>query len=113
MHVSVAAQNGSAIATVADTGRGIAAEDLSRVFERFYRGDPARANALGGAGLGLSICKAIVESHGGKITVSSEPGQGSTFRLLLPAASGQAESSSLPILSADPERPALCPMRPD
>ena len=85
MRVQVATQNGSAVVTVADTGPGIGAEDLPRVFERFYRADQARSNALGGAGLGLSICKAIVEAHGGTIAVASEPGAGATFTVRLPA----------------------------
>ena len=85
VRVTVAAQDGSAVVTVSDTGQGIATEDLPRVFERFYRGDQARSNALGGAGLGLSICKAIVEAHGGSIEVVSEPGKGTTFTVRLPA----------------------------
>ena len=85
VRLRVATQNGSAVVTVADTGPGIAAEDLARVFERFYRADQARSNALGGAGLGLSICKAIVEAHGGTIAVASEPGAGATFTVRLPA----------------------------
>ncbi|MGD0210208.1 MAG: ATP-binding protein [Desulfomonilia bacterium] len=58
---------------VADTGIGISAEDLPRVFERFYRADSSRSRATGGAGIGLSIAKAIVEAHGGSIRVKSEP----------------------------------------
>ena len=85
VRVTAAAQNGSAIVTVTDTGPGIAPEDLSRVFERFYRADPARSNSLGSAGLGLSICKAIVEAHGGTIEVASGPGRGAKFTLRLPA----------------------------
>ena len=85
VRLKVAVQNGSAVVTVADTGQGIAAEDLPRVFERFYRGYQARSNALGGAGLGLSICKAIVEAHGGTIEVVSEPGAGATFTVRLPS----------------------------
>ncbi|MBM4057518.1 MAG: PAS domain-containing protein [Planctomycetes bacterium] len=70
---------------VADEGVGIEAAHLSRLFERFYRVDKARSRKLGGTGLGLSIVKHIVQAHGGKIDVSSTPGQGSTFTIWLPA----------------------------
>jgi two-component system sensor histidine kinase BaeS len=73
---------------VADTGIGISAEDLPRVFERFYRADDSRSRATGGAGIGLSIARAIVEAHGGTISASSEPGRGSQFVILLPAVPG-------------------------
>jgi signal transduction histidine kinase len=69
---------------VRDTGRGIAQEDLPHLFERFWRGDNSRARSTGGAGLGLSICKAIVDSCGGVITVSSLIGEGTCVRVRLP-----------------------------
>lgn len=69
---------------VADTGPGIPAEDLPRIFERFYRGDPARSRATGGAGLGLAIARVLAEAHHGRIEVSSPPGQGATFSFILP-----------------------------
>jgi len=69
---------------VKDTGIGIPAEDLDRIFERFYRADKSRARPAGGTGLGLAIVKHIVEAHGGKAFVSSTPGQGSTFRVFFP-----------------------------
>ncbi|MBM3127337.1 MAG: HAMP domain-containing protein [Chloroflexi bacterium] len=72
--------------SVADTGVGIAAEDLPFVFERFYRADKSRTRATGGAGLGLAIAKQWVEAHGGKIKVESEPGRGTTFTFSLPQA---------------------------
>jgi signal transduction histidine kinase len=69
---------------VRDTGRGIAPEDLPHLFERFWRGDNSRARSTGGAGLGLSICKAIVDSCGGAIAVSSFVGEGTCVRVRLP-----------------------------
>jgi two-component system, OmpR family, phosphate regulon sensor histidine kinase PhoR len=72
--------------SVADTGAGIPAEHLSRIFERFYRVDRSRSRALGGTGLGLSIVKHIVTSHGGRVEVQSTEGRGSTFTLLVPRA---------------------------
>lgn len=72
--------------TIADTGEGIPPEHLPHIFDRFYRADPARSRDRGGAGLGLAIARAIVEAHGGQISVSSAgvPGQGSQFLLKLP-----------------------------
>jgi len=68
---------------VADTGIGIASEDLPRVFERFYRADKARARVAGGAGLGLAVTRWIVERHGGQITCTSEVGRGTRFLVRL------------------------------
>ena len=68
---------------VADTGIGIAPEYLPHLFDRFYRVDKARSRNRGGTGLGLAIVKGIVEQHGGKVTVASEAGKGSTFTVWL------------------------------
>jgi two-component system phosphate regulon sensor histidine kinase PhoR len=69
---------------VSDRGVGIEAEHLPRLFERFYRVDKARSRKVGGTGLGLAIVKHIVSAHRGRVTVESEPGQGSTFTIHLP-----------------------------
>ncbi len=82
VRVTTELQNGSAVITVRDTGLGIAAEDLPRVFERFYRSDKSRTS--GGHGLGLSICQAIITAHGGTMEVASEAGVGTTFTVRLP-----------------------------
>ena len=66
---------------VEDTGIGIPKAEQDRVFERFYRVDKSRSKATGGTGLGLAIVKHIVEIHDAKITLESEPGKGSTFRV--------------------------------
>jgi heavy metal sensor kinase len=77
----------NATLSVSDTGIGIAAEHLAHVFERFYQADPARSSS--GAGLGLSICRWIVEAHGGAITAKSQEGDGTTFTVRLPLANLQ------------------------
>jgi len=85
--LALARQNGSAEIIVRDNGIGIPEAVQPRVFDRFYRVDKARARAMGGAGLGLSIAQWIVEAHGGAITLASTPGRGSTFTVVLPVAS--------------------------
>jgi len=71
--------------SVADAGPGIAPEQLSMVFERFYRADSSRARSSGGAGLGLAIVRQLVELHGGRVWAESEPGRGAVFHVQLPA----------------------------
>ncbi|MGN6257530.1 MAG: sensor histidine kinase [Solirubrobacterales bacterium] len=74
--------------SVTDNGPGIPADQLQRIFERFTRGDAGLTQRVGGTGLGLAISKSLVELHGGSIDASSTPGQGSTFRVRLPIATG-------------------------
>ena len=79
-------RDGNVIVDVEDNGQGIPAEDVPHLFERFYRPDVSRSRASGGSGLGLSIVKGLVEVHGGTVTVDSEEGKGTRFRIELPEA---------------------------
>jgi heavy metal sensor kinase len=96
--IRTAAESGTAVVSIADTGLGIATEDLPHIFERFYRADKARSNASGRTGLGLAIARAIVEAHGGTIMANSRPGEGSTFTVRLPGSATfpTPEVSTLP-----------------
>jgi len=85
--VDAAAEGSDVIVGVADSGPGIPAEEIPRVFERFYRGRTARANDRTGFGLGLAISQAVVRHHGGEMSVESAPGGGATFRVRLPVGS--------------------------
>jgi signal transduction histidine kinase len=85
-HPPAGLQHRIAVLEVEDTGIGIAAADLPRLFDRFYRVDKSRSRAHGSSGLGLAICRWIVEAHGGRIDVSSRQGVGSTFTVRLPGA---------------------------
>jgi two-component system phosphate regulon sensor histidine kinase PhoR len=88
VRVSGREADGRAEVTVEDTGVGIAAEDLGRIFERFYKGDKARTrtDSEAGSGLGLAITKRILDLSGGGITVGSAPGTGTTVTVSLPGA---------------------------
>lgn len=83
--VRCAAAHGHVDLAVADDGAGISPEDQKHIFDRFYRSDSERTRSKGGTGLGLAIGKWIAEAHGGRITVESAPGRGTTFRVRLPA----------------------------
>jgi two-component system, OmpR family, sensor kinase len=82
--LNAALEGGAIVVTVSDTGSGIAPEHLAHVFDRFYKVDPSRAGQAAGSGLGLSIVKAIVERHGGRITAASQARGGTTFTLKFP-----------------------------
>jgi two-component system, OmpR family, sensor kinase len=102
-----------AVVVVADSGPGFSAADAAHLFERFYRVDPSRSRARGGAGLGLSIVEAIVAAHGGSVAVQSAPGAGATFTVRLPSlrsfpdeASASADApdqASVPATDAPPD----------
>jgi signal transduction histidine kinase len=83
VNISVVRQNGRAVLRVHDSGIGIPAAEIPRIWERLFRGDQSRTER--GLGLGLSLVKAIVEAHGGSVSVDSTPGQGSTFTVALEA----------------------------
>ena len=85
--VSAAADTGEIVLSVTDRGCGIPSDHLPRIFERFYRVDKARSRQLGGTGLGLAILKHVAQAHGGRVSVDSKVGEGSTFRIHLPQAS--------------------------
>jgi two-component system phosphate regulon sensor histidine kinase PhoR len=93
--VRVAREAASVLISVEDTGPGISAEHLPRLFERFYRVDTARSRELGGTGLGLSIVKHLAESMGASVKVTSVAGRGSTFEVRLPARPGTGEGTKI------------------
>ena len=82
--MNAAFEQGAIVVTISDTGSGIGPEHLPHVFDRFYKADPSRAGQATGSGLGLSIVKAIVERHRGTVTVSSQPGGGTSFTIKFP-----------------------------
>jgi len=93
--VRTLARDGEAVIEVTDSGPGLTSDHAARVFERFFRADPSRARASGGSGLGLSIVSSIAEAHGGRAEVESTPGDGATFRVVLPLEG--------PALTTDPQ----------
>lgn len=85
VRLATRAEPAGAVATIADTGEGIAPDALPHIFDRFYRANPARPRADGHCGLGLAICKSILDAHGARVEVTSLPGQGTTFILRFPS----------------------------
>jgi signal transduction histidine kinase len=100
--VRIAAEGECCVLEVSDNGVGIEEKDRAQLFKRFYRGEAVPAGKVPGAGLGLAITQAIVDSHGGKIAVDSAPGRGSTFRVFIPARPVPVEPSH----HAEPSRQA-------
>ena len=107
--VGIGVRRGDGLVEVAvsDQGIGISPAEQSRIFERFYRVDPARSRATGGTGLGLSIVKHVAANHGGEVTVWSMPGQGSTFTLRLPESAAHPDDGAAPADAAVVERVPL------
>jgi two-component system sensor histidine kinase SenX3 len=110
--VGVTAKNNLVEISITDQGQGIAEGDLERIFERFYRSDPARSRDTGGTGLGLAIVKHVVNNHKGEVRVWSQLGKGSTFTLRLRQAPVEAlvEDEGFDVVpsttSRKPARPA-------
>lgn len=102
--VSATAHDTTVDITVTDRGIGIPAHEIDRIFERFYRVDPARHRSTGGTGLGLSIVKHVAASHGGEVRVWSVEGQGSTFTLTLPRKPGPSSGFKDPGATAAPTK---------
>lgn len=86
VRVSIGATSADMLLSVSDRGPGIPRDELPRVFERFYRGDVSRSAEVPGVGLGLAICRGIVEAQGGSISIESQPGAGTTVTVRLPRA---------------------------
>ncbi len=104
--VRVDGDDATATITVTDNGPGMDPRQAEQVFERFYRADPSRSRAHGGAGLGLSIVSAIVAAHGGSVSAQARIGEGATFIVKLPIAPTPAEPAALPASGAAPGTPA-------
>ncbi|MBM4406437.1 MAG: histidine kinase [Chloroflexi bacterium] len=108
VEIAVTGEHGQTTLAVKDTGKGIAPEHLPHIFDRFYRADQARGREAGGAGLGLSIAKVIVDAHKGTIEVESRVGAGTTVRVRLPQLAHDAAPSRLP----EPGTPASAKEQP-
>ena len=93
VEISVRRQDGDAVLEVRDNGIGIEAQALPHVFELFYRGDPSRSKELDGAGLGLSLVEWVVKEHQGRVSVDSQPKQGTVFRVTLPLAPADSHTT--------------------
>jgi len=91
VHIGVGREDGTAVIEIADEGPGMFAEELERVFERFYRADGSRSRASGGVGLGLSIVAAVAEAHGGSVEARSDTESGAAFRIVLPLAADEPD----------------------
>jgi heavy metal sensor kinase len=98
VEISVGAEGDSAVLEVSDNGPGIPAQAVPHVFERFYRADKARSRASGGAGLGLSIVKAICAAHNAHVKVSSQEGRGTTFRVELPLLTNRVSDGATAVI---------------
>ena len=108
--VAVRRRDGLVEIAVSDQGFGIAPNDQERIFERFYRVDPARSRQTGGTGLGLSIVKHVAANHGGEVTLWSVEGEGSTFTLRMPdSAQRQPASARVPAAARTATPPAGLP----
>jgi two-component system OmpR family sensor kinase len=86
VRIQVTSEGSVAMVAVSDSGPGVPEEEMPRLFERFYRGSAARSTEMPGVGLGLAICRLLVDAQGGGISVASAPGGGATVRVRFPLA---------------------------
>jgi two-component system, OmpR family, sensor kinase len=96
IHVELTAADEQAVLEIADEGPGVPAEEVEKIFERFYRTDRSRTRSQGGVGLGLAIVRSLVEAHGGAVAYRPRPGGGSIFRVALPLASAADSGEARP-----------------